>query len=191
MSEDTGATVQVGNAVADQPLQQRFSALARKHSGVIHGVTRSYCWHPADREELEQEIVLQLWRAFPRYDAQRSFSTWMYRIALNVAISYVRSHTQRERHFEAMADGQPEPVDPQATPGEQDERIDLLSRFIETLDPLNRALLLLYLEEHSAAEIAEILGISPSNVTTKLSRLKQRVREYSAITEQKSSLETN
>lgn len=162
------------------PAQQRFSELVQHHAGMIHGIARAYCWHGQDREELEQEIVLHLWRAFPTYDPERTFSTWLYRIALNVAISYVRVHTRRERHFTALPPDL-EPTDSRAViPGEQDERIEVLGQFIETLDPLNRAVLLLYLEEHSSTEIAEVLGISQSNVTTKLSRLKQRVRAYSA-----------
>lgn len=172
-------------------MHQRFGELVQGHAGVIHGIARSYCWQAADREELEQEIVLQLWRAFPRYDPARTFSTWMYRIALNVAISYVRGHTRRERHFTPLPP-EVEPRDPAAViPGEQDERIEVLSRFMDTLDPLNRALLLLYLEEHTATEIAEVLGISPSNVTTKLSRLKQRIRAYQAPAKQQGDPQEN
>jgi len=121
-----------------------------------------------------QEIAAQCWRAFPGYDAGRPFSTWMYRIALNVAISFVRGVVHREKHSVALDDalhdlaGDAEP--------EADERVRALYRLIDRLDALDRALLLLYLEERSYREIADILGISETNVATKISRLKQRIR---------------
>jgi RNA polymerase sigma-70 factor (ECF subfamily) len=72
------------------PLDARFAALLDQHRGIVFKVANSYCRNPEDRQDLAQDIAAQLWRAFPRYDATRSFSTWMYRIALNVAISYKR-----------------------------------------------------------------------------------------------------
>ena len=111
--------------------------------------------------------------AFPGYDAQRSFSTWMYRIALNVAISFVRNTQHRDKHSVAL-DEELHDVATDSEP-ESDERVRELCRFIDQLDALNRALLL-HLEDRSYREMADILGISETNVATKISRLKQRIR---------------
>ena len=70
--------------------QKEFENLLQSHQGIVFKVANTYCWHPDDRADLVQEIVAQVWRAWPRYDPERTFSTWMYRIALNVAISFVR-----------------------------------------------------------------------------------------------------
>lgn len=97
------------------------------------------CWHPDDRADLAQEITAQLWRAFAGYDAQRSFSTWMYRIALNVAISQARSSSNRERHSVALDEELHEVTDPHGVDHEADEQLRALHRFMRQLDPLNRA----------------------------------------------------
>jgi RNA polymerase sigma factor (sigma-70 family) len=158
----------------------QFAELLERHRGIVFKVAATYCRHPADREDVAQEIVTQLWRAFPKFDAARPFSTWMYRIALNVAISFVRASTMRERHMVAL-DETHDVEDPSAIPNDEDERANLLYAFVDGLDALNRALLLLYLEDRSYREIAEILGITETNVATKVSRLKQRfARETSA-----------
>ena len=78
----------------DSP-QTRFAALLEQHRGIVFKVAATYCRHPEDRQDLAQEIAAQLWRAFSGYDPARLFSTWMYRIALNVAISHVRSTSGR------------------------------------------------------------------------------------------------
>lgn len=100
----------------------------------------------------------------------------MYRIALNVAISHVRSETHRQRHAVPLDDELHDIADDHGNDHEADQRVRALHRFIAQLQPLNRALLLLYLEDHSYREIADILGISETNAATKISRLKQRIR---------------
>jgi RNA polymerase sigma-70 factor (ECF subfamily) len=154
-----------------------FGELLERHRGIVFKVANTYARHPDDRADLAQEIAAQLWRAFPAYDAGRTFSTWMYRIALNVAISFVRSDSQRRRHAVPLDDGLHDVADGHAADPEADAQVRALYRFIAQLDPLNRALLLLYLEERSQREIADILGITESNVSTKISRLKQRIRD--------------
>lgn len=160
--------------------EARFAELLERHRGIVFKVAATYCRNTADREDVAQEIVFQLWRAFPKFDSTRTFSTWMYRIALNVAISFVRSNSVRERHTVAL-DEKHELEDPATGVPDEDERAGLLHAFIATLDDLNRALLLLYLDEHSHRDIAAILGITETNVATKIGRLKQRfAREMSA-----------
>ena len=155
--------------------RQQFGELLERHRKIVFKVANAYALQADDRADLAQEIATQLWRAFPGYDPSRSFSTWMYRIALNVAISHLRSHTQRDKHAVPLVEDLHD-IAVAGTDHEADQQIRALHRFIAQLDPLNRALLLLYLEEHSAREIGDILGISESNVTTKISRLKQRIR---------------
>jgi RNA polymerase sigma-70 factor (ECF subfamily) len=159
--------------------EAQFADLLERHRGIVFKVAATYCRNPADREDVAQEIVTQLWRAYPKFDATRSFSTWMYRIALNVAISFVRSNSVRERHMVALDEAHD--VEDSSAAGEEDGRSKLLHAFIDRLDALNRALLLLYLDARSYRDIALILGITETNVATKISRLKQRfARETSA-----------
>jgi RNA polymerase sigma-70 factor (ECF subfamily) len=157
--------------------KETFLRLLDQHGGIVRKVAAGYSSSLADRHDLEQEITLQLWKAYPRYSPDRPFSTWMYRIALNVAISFLRRHTRPGRQTISLDESELEIADENARPAEVDERIPLLQKVIASLPPLERALLLLYLDEHSYREIAAILGITETNVATKLSRLKQRVRE--------------
>jgi len=160
--------------------ETQFTELLSRHRGIVLKVAATYCRNAADRDDVAQEIVVQLWRAFPKYDTTRTFSTWMYRIALNVAISFVRTKSMRDRHTVAL-DETHDAEDPSAAPADDDERVRLLYAFIDRLDELNRAMLLLYLDEHSYRDIAAILGITETNVATKISRLKQRfAREMGA-----------
>ena len=162
--------------------QQRFEALLREHRRIVFKVAGVYARDRHDRDDLAQEIAAQLWRSFGRFDERcAKFTTWMYRVALNVAISYARNARRSGAdHLEPLDPAQLETV---AGPGntqheamERDERIAALHAFIARLDALSRALVLLYLEDHSYAEIADVLGISETNVATKLNRIKQKLR---------------
>ena len=162
----------------DRQHQQRFESLLQEHRRIVFKVAGLYSRSAADRDDLVQEISTQLWRSFGGYDATRAkFSTWMYRIALNVAISQARRERWSEagrfeplevHHLETVGGG--EPI------AEKDERLQALYAFIGQLDPFNRALILLYLEDRGYADMAEILGITETNVATKISRIKQKLR---------------
>jgi RNA polymerase sigma factor (sigma-70 family) len=155
---------------------QQFQELLERHRGIVFKVANTYTRDAHDMADLVQEIATQAWRAFAKYDGVRPFSTWLYRIALNVAISFVRNSAQHERHVEPF-DVEFHDVIGSAVPdAEGDESRRLLYHCIDRLDSLNRALLLLYLDERSQREIAEILGISETNVATKIGRLKERLR---------------
>ncbi len=153
-----------------------FETLLYAHRWIIFKTVHTYCWRGEDRDDLAQEISAQLWRAWPKYDAQRPFATWMYRIALNVAISFVRSEVQQRRVFIPFESERHDVSSEGASDANASERVDRLQRFISSEPPLDRALLLLYLEEIPQKEIAEILGITVTNVSTKIGRLKQRIR---------------
>lgn len=153
-----------------------FQELIERHRRIVFKVANIYARQAEDRADLAQEIVAHCWRAFAGYDPQRPFSTWLYRIALNVAISFGRGARLRDAHALALDEDLHDIAIEDAAP-ESDERVRALYRVIDCLDPLNRALLLLYLDEHSYRDIAEILGITETNVATKIARLKQRLRE--------------
>ena len=150
----------------------------REHSGVLHKVCRLYCSDASDREDLAQEILIQLWRSFGSFDGRVRFSTWMYRVALNTAISYLRGESTRKRH---VSSGDPVLLELAAAPESESAELTTLYQLISKLHPLERALVLLYLEGHSYEETAEILGISATNVATKLNRLKHMMKMEAAV----------
>ncbi len=153
--------------------QGKFQALVDEHKRILYKVCHSYCQNRDDREDLAQEIVVQLWRSFGTFDDRYRFSTWMYRIALNVAISFYRRENTRKRHVLSADQRVLEAIDEYEGPTEE---VVLLYQFIDGLHPLNKALVLLYLDGNSYREIADVLGITETNVATKLSRLKQTMK---------------
>lgn len=153
-----------------------FLQLIQENMGILYKISASYCRNVSDREDLMQEMIYQLWRSAERFDPNYKFSTWMYRIALNVAISFYRkssaSGLRVELDVEVAESLRGDPFDDPLA-----ERIELLQRFIASLGELDKALMILYLEERSYKEIAEILGLTESNVATKLSRIKTRLKQ--------------
>lgn len=169
-----------GTPAAMKPsvVQHRFETLVNAHRGILVKVCAAYARTPADRDDLAQEILVQLWEAFERFDQQRVFSTWMYRVALNVAISFTRREVVRRTHV-IPADGRVLETSDESIARSTD--VGPLYGFIERLDSLNRALMLLYLDDKSHAEIAMVLGISESNVGTKISRLKAMMKSQASV----------
>lgn len=170
----------MGTAQADaigDKTQEAFEQVLDNHRGILFKVANTYCRCREDRADLVQEIAAQLWRAWPCYDTTRPVSTWMYRIALNVAISHVRVASKHRRHVVPLEIELHDIADDSGNDPDLEQRLRLLHAFIERQAPLDRALLLLYLEERTQREIGDILGISESNVSTKIGRLKQRLRD--------------
>jgi RNA polymerase sigma-70 factor (ECF subfamily) len=157
--------------------QAAFTTQLERHMPILRKVAGTYASGASDRRDLMQEIALQLWKAWPGYDPARPFSTWMYRIALNVGISFLRGAGNPQRRPLSLDALEVDPVAAHGADPALDDRIGLLRRLIDRLDALDRALLLLYLDEQNYRQIAEVLGISETNVATKLSRLKQRLRQ--------------
>lgn len=141
-----------------------LTALIEQHARLIHKIAFAYCRNASDRADVVQEIHVQLWRSRERYDPRFKVTTWIYRIGLNVAISYYR---REHRHAG-------EPLGEIAVEG--DDQTRTLLGFIEKLEPLDRAFVLLYLDGNDHAEIADILGITVTNVSTKLMRIKDKLR---------------
>jgi RNA polymerase sigma factor (sigma-70 family) len=161
----------------DQKAQ--FLAVLQSHRGLLYKVSRIYGRSVPERADLAQEIVVNLWRAYPRYNARLKFSTWMYRIALNVAISWRRREATQTQHLvpagEAIIENCADLENP-TTAAECD--LALLYASIGAFDELDRALLMLYLDGLSHRDISLVLGISTTNIATKIGRLKERLREH-------------
>lgn len=155
-------------------LKERFQTVVDQHKKILYKVCNSYCRNRDDRDDLAQEIIIQLWRSFGKFDERYRFSTWMYRIALNVAISFYRRENTRTRYVTSDEQHLLEAIDETQ---DQPEEIRFLYEFIDGLDPLNKALVLLYLDGNNYQEIAEVLGISETNVATKIGRLKSKMKQ--------------
>jgi RNA polymerase sigma factor (sigma-70 family) len=157
--------------------QQAFLQMIQDNKGILFKISQSYCRSKADQEDLIQEIIYQLWKSGKGFDPNRKFSTWMYRVALNVAISFYR---KARRSGVTLAFGGElhllELEDPPDGDKEIEKKIGLLQRFISELGELDKALMILYLEEKSYREISEVLGITETNVATRLSRVKERLK---------------
>lgn len=154
-----------------QKNEDEFLKLIQGHAGIIRKVANSYSVSAADRDDLVQEITMQLWRSRGSYNPAFKRSTWIYRVALNVAITFFRK-TRRHQNTVAL-ESNPEIPDADNVP----ENVRQLYELIAELDELNRAVILLYLERFSHEEIAQSLGISKTNVATKIARIKKKLKE--------------
>lgn len=154
--------------------EQIFLSILENHKGIIYKVANTYCQDKTDQDDLIQEITLQIWRSIDNYNKQFKWSTYIYRIALNTSISYYRKHNRQKINtidLDQIIE----------TPGSEDDSCDdnnfiLLRKFIRELKEIDKALILLHLEGLSNQEIASIMAITQSNVTTKISRIKQKLK---------------
>ena len=153
-----------------------FLLIIEVNKGIIYKVANSYCRNDEDRKYLVQEIVIQLWKSFDNYDNNFKQSTWMYRISLNVAISFYRKEHSRRKISNPLTDGIVSFTD---NDNHEDKESDLglLQQMILQLKDLDKALMLLYLEEKSHKEISHIIGISETNVATKINRIKNVLKQ--------------
>ena len=151
-----------------------FLSSIESNKGIIYKVANSYCKDVDDREDLIQEIILQLWKAFPSFSPEYKLSTWMYRIALNVAISAYRKASKRRQMIQPLSETAIY-LDEDKT--EVNDNRDLLLKLIRELKEVDKALILLYLDGYVYLEIGQVLGLSESNVATKLSRIKQQLKK--------------
>lgn len=160
-----------------EAVNEQFKSLLEQHGGIVRKVAFGYTRNESDRNDLIQDILLQLWKAYPRYSPDRPFSTWMYRIALNVSISYLRKHTRTGCETVQFDESQHDIAPEQSSASKLEERLTMLRQVMLKCLPLDRALLLLYLDDRSYREIGSVLGLTETNVATKLSRLKERLRK--------------
>jgi RNA polymerase sigma-70 factor (ECF subfamily) len=163
---------------ATAELQQRFAGLLAQHQGIVLNVARAWTRDIDDRQDLIQEISVQAWRAFPAFTPDKAqFSTWLYRVALNVAISQQRGLRLRQRHHADVEPGTIEQLATTSDTAEEAAQLAQLHALIHSLPPMDRALLLLHLDDYSHQQIGEVLGISASNAATRLHRLRQQLRQ--------------
>jgi len=153
--------------------EKEFVEMIQKHSQIIYKVATFYVDQTQTLDDLYQETVLNLWKAFPNFRGESAVSTWVYRIALNTCVSFFR----RKKNKPVFTELQTEIEDIQ----EDKELIDELYRSINRLGKLERALILLYLDDKSYKEISEITGLSLTNVATKLNRIKNKLKELSNL----------
>ncbi len=161
-----------------KPNKKAFSELIEKNQAIIHKVCMIYANGRANREDLFQEICLQLWRSYPTFREDAKFSTWMYRVAINTAISNTRKE-HRKPPFEPLHDTE-------NINDEQEDKIERIKQLygaIAKLNYIDKAIILLWLNEKSYEEIAAIMGITKTNVSVKLVRIKQKLEKLVLKTE--------
>lgn len=155
--------------------QSQFLELVQEHQGILHKICRLYATAPEDRQDLYQEIVIQLWKSYASFRGEAKFSTWMYRIALNTAISDLRRQQRKVKVLfpeEAPAGLAAEPVS-----WEKEEQLKQLYDAIGQLGEVEKALIMLYLEDRSYEEMEEIMGINQNNLRVKMNRIKDKLRK--------------
>lgn len=157
-----------------QEQQHFFQEIIEDHKGILFKIARVYCPNEDDRQDLIQEMMIQIWQSVHKYNDQFKLSTWLYRISLNVAISFYRKNTTRTNRF-VMLNEQTAEI-PTENKAEKEQQLNLLEQFISELKEIDKALMILYLEDKSHTEIAGILGMSVSNVGTKIGRIKDKLK---------------
>ncbi|MBQ0733306.1 RNA polymerase sigma factor [Aquimarina celericrescens] len=153
--------------------EYEFTRIIKDHEGVIYKITTVYTNNQDDQKDLYQEIVYQLWKSFDSFKGNSKISTWMYRVALNTAITRLKKEKRRgdQIGIDKVIIQQTEQYD-----SEFEERLKIVYTHIQGLNELEKGLMLLFLEGKKYEEIALITGLSPSNVGTRISRIKQKLK---------------
>ena len=155
--------------------EKRFEKDIREHELLIYKVCRIYTSSEADGKDLFQEIVIQLWNSYPKYNGQAKFSTWLYRVAINTAITGLR----KQKNF--ITSYEPSTLNANISDEnyyeDEEEKLKQLYAAIEQLSQVEKAIVMLYMEEKPYDEMEEILGISQGNLRVKMNRIKEKLRE--------------
>lgn len=154
--------------------QHIFNQWLGQYKALIFKVVRAYTSEQADGDDLFQEICLQLWRSVPSFRSEAAVSTWIYRIAIRVAMTWQGREKRERERSRRYAEGQPLLQMPQQA---ADERIAWLYQEIRKMDAVDRSLALLLLDGYSYKEMAQLLGMSESNVGVKIFRIKKRLTQ--------------
>lgn len=150
-----------------------FEQIILENAGILHKLCRVYSNNESEYEEIFQEMMIQIWRAIPNFRGESQLSTWIYRICINTALNF-RTKTNKFKKYVPLEEKMPDGF---TFEDEKDEQLKQLYQAIRELKPIDRALVSLYLDEKSYEETAQILGISKTNVATRLMRLKQKLIE--------------
>lgn len=159
---------------------EAFLAVIASNKGIIYKVANAYCKNEESRKDLIQEIIIQLWLSFHKYDETYKLTTWMYRIALNVSISFYSRENRRHTINHPLPDDILY-LEDGSVAAARDADLDHLHRFIRELREIDRAIIILYLEGNSQQGIGKILGLTPTNVSTKVGRIKQQLQQKFSI----------
>ncbi|MDD6581381.1 MAG: sigma-70 family RNA polymerase sigma factor [Bacteroidales bacterium] len=154
--------------------EHEFELLVRQHKRTIYTVCYMFSTNKDEIDDLFQEILIRLWNGFDRFEGRSSAKTWIYRVALNTAINQDRKERRRPQTVPLTVD-----IDPYEADNPQTQQIRVLYDRISRLDPIDRSLILLWLEGISYDEIGAIIGISPNNVGVKLTRIKEKLVKMS------------
>ncbi|WNJ18177.1 sigma-70 family RNA polymerase sigma factor [Pontibacter sp. G13] len=157
--------------------QQAFTDLLDAHQGILIRMSRVYSRNESDRKDLFQEMVFQLWRAWPNYRGEAAASTWMYRVALNTALKfYSLLRRKKDRSMELSAISfEPSHQDTPEQQVERDSQVDRLYACISQLPEPDRTIVLMYLEELPYREIAQVTGLTENHVAVKMKRAKSKL----------------
>ncbi len=154
---------------------QRFKKIIKENKGILFKVINTYCKDFIDKKDLEQEILIQLWKSFDKYNSEYKISTWIYRIAMNVSISFYRKNKNRPSNLSIDSIFIENKYDENTN--EINDNSRLLHFFIDKLNKLDKAIILLYLDDYNYEEISDIIGITETNVGSKINRIKNKLKK--------------
>jgi len=155
--------------------EQEFLGKIEKHKGIIFKISKMYMDEKDDRDDLFQEITYQVWKSYPNFKGQSEFSTWLYRIALNTAIIFLKN--EKKRNFIANGDFSEYKIIQEEFDNEKEEKLNEMYKAIHQLNPIDKAFIFYYLEDVSGKEIADQMGISEGNVRVKMNRAKNKLKD--------------
>ena len=155
------------------PAAQPFLDLINANKGIIHKVTKMYMDNAEDQEDLFQEIVMQLWKAYPSFKGNSKFTTWMYRVALNTAIVFFKKEKRKIEKTNLTEQIEIADIDES---NDKEEKLAYLYKAVQELNSIEKALIFLFLEDQSHKEIAQNLGITEVNARVKLNRTKEKLQ---------------
>jgi len=156
-------------------LEQEFIRKIEQHKGILFKIAKMYMTEKDDRDDLFQEITYQLWKAFPGFRGESEFSTWLYRIALNTAIIFLKS--EKRRSFITHEDFSNQIIALEDYDYGKEERLAEMYQAIHQLNSIDKAFIFYYLEDFSGKQIAEQMGISEGNARVKMNRAKNKLKE--------------
>lgn len=157
-------------------MEKEFLQIIKKNQGIIHKVCNIYCDEQEDRNDLFQEIVAQLWKSFPTFREESKFTTWMYRVALNTAITSFKKTKRRPDQSRLTYENFQ--VKDENYDNETEEDIKMLHRAVAQLTGVEKSIVLLFLENKKYEEIAEITGITQNYVRVKMNRIKKKLKKF-------------
>ncbi|MBN2486074.1 MAG: sigma-70 family RNA polymerase sigma factor [Bacteroidales bacterium] len=153
-------------------MEKEFTELLYQNQGIVHKICSLYFNNRTDKEDYKQELIIQLWKAFPSFNNQSKFSTWMYRVCLNASIDILRKEKTQPKFVKIDSHSIEPTIDNNS---DTDENKDKLYLAINKLSEIDKAIITLYLDEFSYKEIAEIIGISKTNTGVKINKIKSLI----------------